>query len=366
MTRVVIAPDSFKGTASASEIAAALARGWLAVRPGDEVLEHPMADGGEGTAQAIEASRVGAQRIPVTVTGPDDRPVATHWLRLPEADGTVTALVELAATSGITLLDELRPLTAHTRGFGQAIAAALDAGADRLLLAIGGSASTDLGIGMLRALGARALDEQGREVPEGNAGMAELHRLDVDALRPLPRHGAIVLTDVRTPLTGPTGAVATFGPQKGITPDLAAQAEAAVVHAARVLGGDPGIPGSGAAGGTGFGLRFWGATLRSGARAVADEIGLAAVLSPDTVVITGEGRFDGQSEQGKVPSHVRELARAAGAEVLLVAGAIEADASGFDGSVSLSELAGSRRAAIAQPLVWAERAGGELARAVRA
>ena len=146
----------------------------------------------------------------------------------------------------------------------------------------------------------------------------------------------------------------------------AAQAEAGVVHAAGVLGGDPGIPGAGAAGGTGFGLRFWGATLQSGARAVADEIGLAALLNADTVVITGEGRFDDQSEQGKVPSHVRELARATGARVLLVAGAIDADASGFDGSVSLSELAGGSTEEIAHPLVWAERAGADLARAVRA
>lgn len=366
MTRVVIAPDSFKGTATATEVAAALARGWRSVRPADEVLERPMADGGEGTAQAIEASRAGAQRIPVTVDGPDDRPIRAHWLRIPEADGTTTALVELATTSGITLLDELRPLSAHTRGFGQAIGAAVDAGVDRLLLAIGSSASTDLGLGMLRALGARALDQDGAEVPEGNAGLAAVHRLDVDALRPLPRHGAIVLTDVRTPLTGPTGAVATFGPQKGITPDLAARAEAAVVHAAGVLGGDPGIPGAGAAGGTGFGLRFWGATLHSGAQAVAEEIDLGALLDADTIVITGEGRFDEQSEQGKVPGHVRELARAAGARVLLVAGAIESEASGFDGSVSLSGLAGGSVDAIAQPLVWAERAGSELARAIGA
>ena len=361
MTRVVIAPDSFKGTATATEIAAALARGWRSVRPDDEVLLRPMADGGEGTAQAIAASRVGATSIPVTVDGPDDRVVATHWLRIPEPDGTVTGLVELAATSGLTLLDELRPLTAHTRGFGQAIAAALRADVDRLLLAIGGSASTDLGLGMLRALGARALDTDGDEVPEGLTGLAALHHLDVDALRPLPRHGAIVLTDVRNPLTGPTGAVATFGPQKGITAELAAQAEAAVEHAAGVLGGDPSIPGAGAAGGTGLGLIFWGATLQPGAIAVADEIGLAALLDADTLVITGEGRFDAQSEFGKVPTHVRDLARAAGARVLLVAGAIEGDASGFDGSVSLSDLAGGSADAIAHPLVWAERAGAALA-----
>jgi glycerate kinase len=363
MTRVVIAPDSFKGSATAGGIAEALARGWLAVRPGDEVLVRAMADGGEGTVEAIEASRAGATRIPVTVDGPDDRPVAAHWLRISEPDGTVTALVELAATSGITLLDVLRPLTAHTRGFGQAIAAALDAGVDRLLLAIGGSASTDLGLGMLRALGARALDADGDEVPAGTAGLAALHRLDVDALRPLPRHGAVVLTDVRNPLTGPTGTVATFGPQKGITVELAAKAEAAVIHAAGVLGGDQGIPGSGAAGGTGFGLIFWGAALRPGAVAVAAEIGLAALLDADTVVITGEGRFDAQSEFGKVPTQVRDVARAAGARVLLVAGAIEGDASGFDSTVSLSDLAGESAEAIAHPLVWAERAGAALARA---
>jgi len=147
--RVVIAPDSFKGTASAADAAAAIARGWASAAPGDELVLRPMADGGEGTIDAFEAADPGALRIPVTVQGPDGRPVATSWLRLPDG----SAVVELAMTSGITLLDPLRPLDAHTLGFGQAIAAALDAGASRLLLALGGSSSTDGGIGALAALG---------------------------------------------------------------------------------------------------------------------------------------------------------------------------------------------------------------------
>ena len=147
--RVVIAPDSFKGTASAAEIADAVAVGWRSERPDDDLVLLPMADGGEGTLDAVAAAVPGSERVPVTVTGPDDRPVETAWLRLPDG----RALVELAATSGLTLLDGLRPDTAHTTGFGQAIAAALDAGATGLLLGIGGSASTDGGVGALQALG---------------------------------------------------------------------------------------------------------------------------------------------------------------------------------------------------------------------
>ncbi|WP_241986517.1 glycerate kinase, partial [Cryobacterium fucosi] len=165
---VVIAPDSFKGTIGASDAARRIAAGWASVRPQDRLRLLPMADGGEGTLDAFELAVPGATRMPVTVPGPDDRPVDTHWLLLPDGTG----VVELAATSGITLLDRLRPLDAHTLGFGQAIAAALDHGVTRLLLAIGGSGSTDGGSGMLRALGAVLLDSAGRPVPPGGRGLA--------------------------------------------------------------------------------------------------------------------------------------------------------------------------------------------------
>ena len=214
--RVVLAPDSFKGTASAADAAAALARGWRSVAPDDDLVEKPMADGGEGTLDAFAASMPGAERVPVTVQGPDDAPVDAAWLRLPDG----TAVVELAMTSGITLLDPLRPLDAHTVGFGQAIAAALDDGATRLMLAIGGSSSTDGGVGALTALGAAFLDAQGRPIARGNRGIAELASVDLSGLRPLPPEGALILSDVTNPLLGPFGAAAIFGPQKGATPEL--------------------------------------------------------------------------------------------------------------------------------------------------
>ncbi|BDZ53961.1 hypothetical protein GCM10025870_10340 [Agromyces marinus] len=165
------------------------------MRPGDDLVLRPMADGGEGTLDAFAAAVPGAERIPVTVRGPDDRPVDAAWLRLPDG----SALVELAGTSGLTLLDALRPLDAHTFGFGEAVASALDAGATRLLLAIGGSSSTDAGAGALAALGASFRDHEGREVVGGARGLAEVASVDVSSLRALPPGGASILCDVTNP-----------------------------------------------------------------------------------------------------------------------------------------------------------------------
>lgn len=248
--RVVIAPDSFKGTIDAPAAAAALAAGWSSVRPTDEVVEVPMADGGEGTLDAIAAATPAAERVAVRVTGPDDRPVDAAFLLLPDG----TAVVELAMTSGITLLDPLRPLTAHTRGFGVAIRAALEAGAAALLLSIGGSASTDGGAGVLRELGARFLDAEGREVEDGAVGLLRLAAVDLRGLLPAPGGGVRVLTDVENPLLGPAGAAAVYGPQKGATPADVHVLESALVRLAALLPQDPATPGAGAAGGTGFGL----------------------------------------------------------------------------------------------------------------
>ncbi|WNY33422.1 glycerate kinase [Curtobacterium flaccumfaciens] len=282
----------------------------------------PMADGGEGTLDAFETAVPGSVRVPVTVTGPAGAPVATQWLRLPDG----RAVVELAATSGLPLLDAPMPDTATSRGFGEAIAAALDAGATGLVLGIGGSASTDGGRPVLEALG---LDEEQSGTGTGTGG-----------LRALPPLGVTVLTDVTSPLLGPTGAAAVFGPQKGITPDqVASFDDRLATWAARFPDVDPSTPGAGAAGGVGFGLLVWGATLAGGAAAVAEVLGLPALLGGNDivngtdvnaadVVISGEGRFDGQSAVGKVPSVVRDLtaAHAPGARSMLVAGAIEAPA----------------------------------------
>jgi glycerate kinase len=209
--RVVIAPDSFKGTASATGVARALAAGWAGVRPADELVLMPMADGGEGTLDAFELAVAGARRMPVTVVGPDDRPVLTSWLLLPDGTG----VVELASTSGITLLDPLRPLDAHTAGFGQAIAAALGHGVTRLYLALGGSASTDGGTGALAALGAVFTDAGGTPLPAGGRGLADLRAADLGGLPALPAEGALILSDVTNPLLGPNTAAAPLGPSAG-------------------------------------------------------------------------------------------------------------------------------------------------------
>ncbi|WP_344295479.1 glycerate kinase [Agromyces neolithicus] len=363
MPRIVIAPDSFKGTVSAADAAAAIARGWARVAPDDELVLRPMADGGEGTLDAFAAAVDGAARIPITVLGPDDRPVDTSWLRLPGTGGEGdTAVVELAMTSGITLLDTLRPLDAHTLGFGQAIAAALDAGVEGLLLAIGGSSSTDGGVGALTALGARFLDAASRPIPLGNRGLGVLSQADLSGLRMVPAGGAQILSDVTSPLLGESGAAAVFGPQKGASPDLIDVLESNLARLARLVPVHESVPGSGAAGGTGFGLLAWGATMTGGASAVADAIGLDDTLAGADLVVTGEGRFDGQSAAGKAPTEVARRAAAAGAPVALVAGAITAETDRFAASVSLTDLAGDGAAAMAEPVRWLERAGAELAR----
>jgi glycerate kinase len=345
--RIIVAPDSFKGTATAASVARAIRDGWLTERPDDDLVLVPMADGGEGTLDAFETAFPGAVRVPVTVTGPAGTPVDAHWLRLPDG----RAVVELAATSGLPLLDELLPDTATSRGFGEAIAAALDAGATGLVLGIGGSASTDGGRPVLEALG---LDDEG-------AG----------GLRALPPLGVTVLTDVTSPLLGPTGAVAVFGPQKGITPErVASFDDRLAAWAARFPSVDPSTPGAGAAGGVGFGLLVWGATLAGGAGAVAEVLGLPALLDGADVVISGEGRFDRQSAVGKVPSVVRALTavRAPGARSMLVAGAIEAPLDDYAAAASLTVLAtqttGEPDDALADPLRFATIAGQRLARLV--
>jgi len=352
----VIAPDSFKGTASAEAAAAAIARGWASVRPDDELVQLPMADGGEGTLDAFAASVPGAVRMPRTVLGPGGDAVEAEWLLLPDG----TAVVELALASGLTLMPALQAFDAHTYGFGELIAAALEGGAQRLLLAIGGSSSTDGGAGALVALGAQLVDGIGTPVALGNGGLASLARADLSSAIPAPE-SALVLCDVDNPLLGPTGAAAVFGPQKGAAPDDIPLLDANLARFAEVLGGAPGMPGAGAAGGTAFGLATWGARLVSGAEAVAQRSGLAAALEGADLVIVGEGRFDEQSAGGKIPHYIAELAAVAGVDAALVAGIIEAPTAQFAHAVSLVELAGDAGRARADAVHWLEAAGAALA-----
>lgn len=378
MTRLVVAPDSFKGTITAARAAAAIRDGWLSVRPADEVVLRPMADGGEGTLDAFAAAVPGSRRMPVDVTAPwEGGPVAASWLRLPATPDAPSGIgvVELASTAGIELFGDRRdPWRASTAGFGDAIAAALDAGVSRLVLAIGSSASTDGGAGLLRALGARfRADASVVEAPRLGAGHLPLLRgVELAGLRALPPGGALVLTDVSAPLCGPTGAARVYGPQKGVAADRLAELDAILARYATLFDVDPATPGAGAAGGTGFALLVWGASLEPGAAEVARLIGLEDAAANADVVVTGEGSFDGQSAAGKAPAHVSAVAAALGVPAVLVAGRIDpdADTTAFAASVSLTELA--RRAgapdpagaALADPVLWLRAAGAELARAL--
>lgn len=360
--RIVVAPDSFKGSVSAADAARALRAGILDAAPDADVVLRPMADGGEGTLDAFADAVPGARRMPVTVRGPHGRDVSAAWLLLPDGTG----VVELASTSGIELMGEARaPWDAGTDGFGQAVAAALDHGVPRLVLGIGSSASTDGGWGLLRALGARESDRSAdAEAVTGRAAtglraLTALRGLDLSGLRPPPPEGVVVLTDVTHPLLGERGAAAVFGQQKGLSGADIALADAALARWARLLPADPHAPGAGAAGGTGLALAAWGAELRRGADEVASLIGLDDALASASLVITGEGSFDAQSAAGKVPSLVAARAEAAHVPVGLVAGAIAADAdtAAFVRTVSLSALAGDAAASMTDPTRWLRAAG---------
>ncbi|MGM7671739.1 glycerate kinase [Microbacterium sp. A93] len=364
MIRVVLAPDSFKGSITAADAAQALADGWASVDRTAEFVMRPMADGGEGTVAAFAAAVPGAVRMPVRVDGPAGVPVDAEWLLLPSTDAAPggTGVIDLASTSGIELVDELRPFDADTTGFGQAIVAALEHGVSRLVLGIGSSASTDGGTGLLSALGARFTDAGGLPIAPGARGLLDLAVVDLEGLRPAPE--VLVLSDVTNPLVGSHGAAAVFGPQKGLTDAVdIVRVDAALVRLADLLGLNPQLPGFGAAGGAGAALARWGAELAPGAGEVARLIELEEALANADIVVTGEGSYDGQSGDGKVPSFVAGLAARAGVRAALVAGRItsDSDTSLFSASASLTDLAGSGEAAIADSRRWLHAAGAALA-----
>jgi glycerate kinase len=354
--RIVIAPDSFKGTVDAATAAQRMAEGWQTVRPHDVIVLRPMADGGEGTVDVIAATTESELRT-VVVRGPGGGRVEARWALLPGR----RALVELASTSGLTLLSEPTPWTAGTEGFGQAIRAALNTGPDQLLLALGGSASTDGGAGILTALGARLLDAHGVPISTGARGLLNLSSVDTTGLRPMPPGGAAILSDVISPAIGPTGSAAVFGPQKGLLPHDVTAVDEALERLATLLGVDPAAPGSGAAGAAALALLAWGATLTSGAEVVADMIRLDGALTGADLVITGEGKFDRQTASGKVATVVVGHAARAGVPVALVAGSIEAPVADFTDAVGLVDIAGSVDAARADAQAWLLRAGEVLA-----
>ncbi|MCW3818200.1 glycerate kinase [Micromonospora sp. DR5-3] len=357
--RVVVAPDSFKGSITADDAARALARGWLAHRPDDDVRLLPLADGGEGTIDAFAAALPDAQRRTVTVPGPDGRAVTAAWLLLPDG----AAVLELAQSSGLPLMRAPDPLGAHTYGLGAVARAALDAGATRLVIGLGGSASTDGGTGALRALGLRLRDAQGRDLPLGGAALADLAHVDTSDLLPPPPGGVQLLVDVTAPLTGPAGAAAVYGPQKGAEPADVALLDAALHRLAELAGGQPDEPGAGAAGGTAYGLAaLWGATIVPGATTIAALVGLADALAGADLLLTGEGRFDETSLTGKVVGSLLDQAASAAVPVGVAAGQVTGQLPGtVSAAVSLVELAGSVDAALHDPKRWLVKAGDVLA-----
>ncbi|MGN9775922.1 glycerate kinase [Micromonospora sp. H33] len=362
---VVIAPDSFKGSISAGAAATAIADGWRSVRPYDELSTVPLADGGEGTLDVLAAAHEGAIWQQRMVQGPHGNGVSARWLLLPDG----TAVVELAEASGLVLTDRLDALSASTYGFGQLLAAAArHPSVSRLVVTLGGSATTDGAAGALQALGARFTDPDGRELARGGGQLRHLAAIDLEGLVPPPAGGVRCLVDVTAPLIGPTGAAAQFGPQKGASGWEVRLLETGLRRLADLLRGDPRIPGSGAAGGTAYGLMSaWHADLVPGAVEVARVAGLPTALLDADLVVTGEGRFDEQSLGGKVVGHVLELAGARQLPVGLIAGVLGSDPPPpVRHRLALSDIAGGPQQAIAAARRWLMASGALLAESVSA
>lgn len=364
--RVLIAPDSFKGSATARDVALALAAGWADERPGDELVVLPQADGGEGTAEAIYAATAGAtwRTTPEPVTGPDGAPVPGRWLSLPDG----TAVVELAMVCGLPMLATPDPMGASTIGLGEVIRAAVASGAGSVTVALGGSASTDGGAGALRGLGVALLDDAGADLPPGGEALGRLDRIDVSALVPPPPRGVTLLADTTATLTGPDGAARVFGPQKGASARQIAVLDSALARFATVLGTvlpvDPDRPGAGAAGGTGFALSAWGGEIVDGATHIAHLTGLAEVIRDCDIVVTGEGCYDHTSGAGKLVGSLLARCAALGLPSIVVAGRLAVQPPG--GGVDLTALAGAAAAAIAEPERFLRAAGAHAARAAAA
>ncbi|GGJ03689.1 glycerate kinase [Halopseudomonas pertucinogena] len=325
--KLVIAPDSFKESISAERVALAIAAGWREVFAEADIRLCPMADGGEGSVEAV-LSATGGERRELQVCGPLGIPVTAHWGWLPDER---QAVIEMAAASGLHWVapDQRDARVTTTYGTGELVLAALEAGARRIILGIGGSATNDGGAGLLEALGARLLNEEGQPIDRGGAALTDLQRIELAGLDTrLAATEIIIAADVDNPLCGPHGASHVFGPQKGASADQVEQLDHALSHFADVMAAALGqdyrdVPGVGAAGGLGFAARaVLGARFRPGIELVAELSGLAEAVQGADLVITGEGRLDGQSLHGKTPVGVARIARAAGVPVIALAGSL--------------------------------------------
>ncbi|MYM28081.1 glycerate kinase [Duganella sp. CY15W] len=329
--KIVIAPDSFKESLTALAVANEIEAGFREVFPDAEYVKLPVADGGEGTVQAmIDAS--GGKRVALQVTGPLGTQVSAFYGLM--GDGQ-TAVIEMAAASGLELVlpSQRNPLRTTSFGTGQLILNALNAGARRFVLGIGGSATNDGGAGMLQALGGRLLDAAGANLEPGGGALNLLDRIDLSELDPRIQDCTFdVACDVSNPLVGPQGASAIFGPQKGATPEMVATLDDNLRHYASIIARDLGrqvadVPGAGAGGGIGAAMMvFLGGQLRPGSEIVTAAVGLDAAVAAADLVITGEGRIDGQTIHGKTPIGVARVAQRHGKPVIAIAGSLSTGA----------------------------------------
>ena len=337
--KIVIAPDSFKESLSAQDVAEAIAAGVHLACPDAQTVCVPMADGGEGTVQAILAA-TGSSARTTSIRGALGESREATWGWLPGH----CAVIEVAEAVGLAHFapDARDILRADSHGVGELILAALDAGARRVILALGGSSTNDGGSGMMRALGVRLLDAQGNALPPGPGSLAQLDRVDLTGLDPrLERVQFELASDVDNPLCGNDGASAIFGPQKGATPEQVLALDAALGHLARTVQAATGScaheqPGAGAAGGLGYAaLALLGATFKPGVALVAELAGLAATVADADLVFTGEGRMDAQTLHGKTPIGVARIARAANVPVIALVGSLgENYQATYDGGIT--------------------------------
>lgn len=368
MTRVVVAPDKFKGSLTAVEVADAVTRGIASHAPGTDVRAVPVADGGDGTVDAAVAA--GFERVPVTATGPTGEQVRTAY-----AVKGHTAVVEMADVSGLVRLPGgvPAPLTATSRGTGEVVAQALEHGATRIVLGIGGSACTDGGAGMLQALGARLRDRDGRELPPGGGPLGALAEIDLGGLH--PRLGAVeivVACDVDNPLTGRSGAAEVYGPQKGATARDVAVLDEHLARLADCVARHTGAdhrdePGAGAAGGVGFAaIAVLGAILRPGIDLMLEMLGFEEQVRGVDLVVVGEGSLDAQTLHGKAPVGVARLASSAGARVVAVCGRTsltdrQLRGAGIEAAYACTDLEPDTDRCMTQAAALVERLGRQLA-----
>ena len=355
MTRVLVCVDSFRGSIDSLAAAQSIAAGWSAIRPADEIETLAFADGGEGTLDAVHRATPGS-RVQSVIDQDSNREIS--FLAISKE----IALVELAAICGLGVEGSADPQGASSYRLGLGIRQAIAMGHQIIWVGLGGSASSDGGAGAMQALGAKLLRADGSPIEKGNRGLSELTTIDLGEVLIPDNVSLILLTDVENPLLGPSGAVRVYSKQKGATESDFAQMEANLQKLSNVLKEiNSDLPGSGAAGGTAFGLMALGGQITSGARHIAQLIGLESKIQLADLVITGEGSFDSQTKDGKAVAIVAELSSAKSKTCYLVAGQIKGDVSSFAGSVAISELAPSIESSMQSAPTWLKKAGEKLA-----